>query len=67
MINKKELIGKHVLYIDKDSKQRIGKVVKITGNYLTVRNAVKTKYRIYKDRVIGRQFRKRRIREIKWK
>ena len=66
MISKRQLKNKFVTYRDKDDKIRTEKVIKVTGNYLTVRNAVKTKHRIYKDRVLGRQFRKRGIEEIKW-
>lgn len=46
MINKKELIGKYVRYIDKDGKTRVNKVVKINGNTLTVVNANGEKSRI---------------------
>ena len=67
MINKTDLKGKFVTFTDKDAKWRTEKVVKVTGNYLTVINAVKVKRRIYKDRVIGRQFRKKGIEKINWK
>jgi len=46
MINKKELNGKYVRYIDKDGKTRVNKVVKINGNTLTVVNANGEKSRI---------------------
>lgn len=66
MISKKQLKGKFVTYIDKHGKWRTEKVIKVTENYLTVKNAVKTKHRIYKDRVVGMQFRKRGREEIQW-
>jgi hypothetical protein len=66
MIHKSKLKGKYVSYRDKDGKHRLGKVVKITGNYLTVKDAVGIRRRIYKDRVQGRQFRKKGLEEIQW-
>jgi len=66
MISKKELKGKYITYRDKDGKMRTEKVVKVAGNYLTVINAVKVKHRVYKDKVIGRQFPKRGLEDIKW-
>ena len=66
MIPKNELKGKYVTYRDKDEKVRTGKVTKIVGNYLTVMSAVKVKHRIYKDRVLGRQFPKKGLEEIQW-
>lgn len=75
MINKKELKGKFITFIDKDGKFRTQKVIKIYGNYLTVRTTIKIKNklyksprrRIYKNNVIGRQFEKKGLEEIKWK
>lgn len=66
MISKNKLKGKYVRYRDKNSKIRTEKVVKITGNYLTVKNAVGVKHQIYKKDVIAREFRKRGLEEIKW-
>lgn len=66
MIGKKQLKGKFVTFIDNEGKWRTQKVVRITGNYLTVKNAVKVKHRIYKDCVLGRQFRKRGLEKIRW-
>jgi len=66
MISKKELKGKYVRYIDKDEKVRTEKVIRISGNYLTVKNAVKVKHRIYKDKVIARELPKRGLEEIQW-
>jgi hypothetical protein len=65
MINKKELKGKHVAYYDSDGKQRIGKVRKIVGNYLTVVNATGKRRRVYRDKVSGRQL-KNKVEEIQW-
>jgi hypothetical protein len=74
MIPKKDLKNKYVTYRDKDGKIRTERVVKVTGNYLTVRHIItingKTrkfpKHRIYKDRVIGRQRPKLGLEEILW-
>lgn len=66
MIPKKELKGKYIVYRDRDGATRIGRVVKLTGNVLTVTNAYKTKHRVKKDKVIGRQFRKKGVEEIQW-
>jgi len=66
MINKKNLKNKYVTYTDKDSKLRTERVTKITGNTLTVVNAVKVKHRIKKDHVLGRQFRKKGLEDIQW-
>ena len=66
MVQKKNLLGKYVRYRDKDGKIRTEKVIKIRGNYLTVINAVKVKHRIYKDKVIGREYPKKGLEEIKW-
>lgn len=66
MVNKKELIGKHIKYLDKDGKYRVEKVIRVGGSYVTVVNAVKTRHRIHKDRILGRQFRKRGLEEIDW-
>lgn len=66
MIGKKQLKGKYVTYTDRDGKWRTERVIRIVGNYLTVMNVLKVKHRIYKDRVLGRQFRKRGLEMIKW-
>lgn len=39
-MKKNNLKGKYIVYFDEDSKQRTEKVVKITGQTLTVKNAV---------------------------
>ena len=66
MINKNQLKGKNVDYFDRDNKQRIGRVIKIVGNYLTILTPAKVKHRVYKDKIIGRRFRKKGLEEIKW-
>jgi hypothetical protein len=66
MISKQELKGKYVSYYDSDGKFRIGKVRKIVGNYLTVINANGSRRRVYRDRVLGRQFPKKGLEEIEW-
>jgi len=66
MLRKKELYNKFVTYIDKDGKWRTNKTIKVYANHVTVKDAVGTKRRIHKDRVIGRQFRKTGREEIIW-
>ena len=46
MIHKSKLKNKYVRFRDKDGKDRVGKVVRIDGNTLTVRNANGEKQRI---------------------
>jgi len=67
MINKNNLKGKYITYKDKNGAVRTNKVVKITGNVLTVKDAVDTKRRVKKESVFGRCFRKRGLEEIEWK
>ena len=68
LINKRKLRGKHITFIDKDGKMRSEKVVRITGNTLTVKNKVNRKMRIHpdKNKILGRQL-KNKIQEIEWK
>ena len=66
MIPKTELVGKYVTFVDRDSKWRTEKVVRQRGNWLTVRNALKVKHRVHKDKVIGRQYPKKGREEIRW-
>lgn len=65
MIPKNKLKGKHISYFDLG--QREGKVVKIVGKTLTVRNAVGEKKRIHPDKykILGAYFRKK-LEEIQW-
>lgn len=64
-IAKDELKGKHIAYIDAHGKQRCGKATRMSGNYVTVKDAVGKKRRVYKDSVLGRQF-KNKIVGINW-
>ena len=66
MISKKHLLGKHIAYRDKDGKHRISKCVRIDGNTLTLKRASGVKERIHRDRIQGRQYRKRGIEPIQW-
>lgn len=66
MIKKSNLVGKHIKYLDKDGKYRVEKVVRVSGRYVTVVSAVKTRHRVHKDKIFGRQFRKRGLEEIDW-
>ena len=65
MIKKSELVGKYVQFVDEGS-WRVNKVVKVSGNFLTVQNVLKRRRRIYKDDVKGRQLPKRGLEEIDW-
>ncbi len=49
-MHKDNLIKKYVMYIDKNSSFRMGRVVKVTGKTLTVKNAYKEKHRIHPDK-----------------
>ena len=66
MISKNSLKGKYIDYLDRDQKFRSEKVVRITGNVLTVVNAVGRRARVKKDMVLGRRFRKKGLEEIEW-
>lgn len=66
MINKDDLKGKYVRYRDRNGATRTNKVVKVTGNSLTVIDAVGIRRRVKHDRVIGRCFRKRGLEPIQW-
>ena len=73
MIDKKDLKGKYITYIDKDSKTRTEKVIKVYSSYVTVRTVktIKTlhrfpKTRVHKNKILGRQHRKSGREEIKW-
>ncbi|GAF95641.1 unnamed protein product [marine sediment metagenome] len=63
-INKENPKGKFVEFKDKDGKQRVGKVTKIMGNRLTVKNCLGVKKRIHLDNVLGRVIRKKYIQKI---
>lgn len=66
-IDKTKLKGKYVTYLDKDSKYRTHKVIKITGNTLTITNALGEKHRIHpdKNKIFGQQL-KTKLVEILW-
>ena len=66
MINKNKLIGKWVSYFY--NGRREGKVVKITGKTLTVKNAVGEKKRIHPNKytILGVYYRKM-LEDIDWK
>ena len=77
MIQKNNLLGKHISYYDAiyvkgkgriGNGQREGKVVKITGNTLTVKNAIGEKKRIHPDKfkILGVYYRKK-LEMIDWK
>jgi len=51
MIEKDKLKGKYITYLDKDGKYRTNKVVKITGNTLTVKNVLGERTRIHPDKI----------------
>lgn len=46
-------MGKYVEYLDHDGKNRINKVVKITGNTITVKDSLNKRRRIHLDRVLN--------------
>ncbi len=58
-INKDNLKGKYVAFIDRDCKFRVNKVVKIVGRFLTVKDVLNRRKRINLDTVMGRQFKKK--------
>ena len=73
MISKADLKNKYVSYIDKDGKFRTERVVKVYSSHVTVRHIVKIKKvwrfpktRIHKDKILGRQYRKKGLEQIKW-
>ena len=66
MIHKSNLKGKYVTYIDKNGAWRTNKVVRVSGNTLTVKDAAGVKRRVHKDKVIARQFRKTGQEPILW-
>ena len=67
MINKDNLKNKYITYIDKHERTRTSKVVRIAGNTLSVKRADGVVERVYKDKVLGRQFRKTGMEDIQWR
>jgi len=66
MIPKHELKGRFVSYLDPDGKQRTEKVIRVTGNILTVRNVIGRRRRVKHTRVLGRMIRNK-LEEIQWR
>jgi hypothetical protein len=66
MIQKQDLRGRFVSYLDSDGKQRTEKVVKVTGRTLTVRNVLGRRRRVKHDKVFGRYRPKKGLEEIEW-
>lgn len=66
-MNKDNLKGKYVTYLDRDSKYRTHKVMKVTGKTLTVQDALGVRHRIHpnKNKIFGRQL-KNKLEEIEW-
>jgi len=67
MINKNKLKNKHVNYIDSDGKFRTDRVVKISGNTLTVVNTLGKRKRINPNqrKIFGVYFRNKLV-DIDW-
>ncbi len=71
MIQKTELKGKYVEYLEKQGKASTGKrrielVVKVTGSWLTVRNVLGRRRRIHRDQVLCRMRPKLGAEDIEW-
>lgn len=66
MIQKKDLKGRFVSYLDSEGKQRIDKVIRISGNTLTVRNVIGRRRRVKQNKVLGRMRPKLGMEEIEW-
>ena len=67
VIHKDKLKGRFVTYLDRDSKYRTHKVVKVTGKTLTVQDALGVRHRIHpkRNKIFGRQL-KKTMEEIEW-
>ena len=65
-MHKNKLKGKYISYFD--FGQREGKVIKIIGNTLTIKNAIGEKKRVHpgKFKILGVYFRKK-LEPIEWK
>ena len=66
-IDKAKLKGKYIMFFDKWSKQRVQKVIKITGRTVTVQDVVGTRMRLHPDKhkIVGVYYRKKVV-AIKW-
>ena len=66
-IDRTELKGKYVRYLDNDGKIRIGKVKRVGRKWITVKVPLQKKgKRVERERIIGQQMRKTGIKQIKW-
>lgn len=66
MIQKQELKGRFVSYLDPDGKQRTEKVIRVTGNTLTIRNVLGRRRRVKHTRVLGRYRKNKPLEIILW-
>ena len=62
-IDKEKLKGKYIMFFDKQSKQRVQRVIKITGKTVTVQDAVGVRMRLHPDkqRIVGVYYRKKLV------
>jgi len=51
--NYDHLVGKHIAYRDRQQKYRVNKYVKVSGNTLTARDAVKCRHRVPAKQCLG--------------
>ena len=65
-IQEDKLLGKYVRYYDKDSKHRVGRVVRIASKTITIKDWEKIRHRIDKKRVLC-QVTPKKQRMIVWK
>jgi hypothetical protein len=52
-MKKNDLVGKFILYQDKNYQERTEKVTKIVGNVVTVINCLKEKVRVHPEQIVG--------------
>jgi hypothetical protein len=67
MISKDKLKGNYVTYLDRNGQYRTHKVIKVTGNTLTVKDVLGVRHRIHPRKfcIFGVQ-RKKEIEAIIW-
>lgn len=65
MIHKKDLKNKHVYFLDKESKFRTEKVVRISGNTVTVKNVLGRRMRVQAEKIFG-VYHYNVLRDIQW-
>ena len=58
-IHRDQCKGKFIQYLDKDGKTRIEKCVKITGNYMTLKNIIGKRTRVHAKQIQGVYYRKK--------